>query len=267
MPTTTTAARADVERTYDAFAGFYDSFTAGSEYDHWTAELERLARPHGLTGDSLLDAGCGTGRSTRPFVDRGYRAVGCDVSRRMLALAGDRLGAAVPLHHADLRALPVLGPFDLVTCLDDVLNYLDDFEELVAALTGLRDNLSASGVLIFDLNELGTYRSFFARTLVVEDEGSVVVWRGRGSPTTAPGARVGADVEAFAQQADGRYTRTRVHHGQRHFPEPEVRAALAAAGLRCAAVHGQDAHASFHPGVEPELDTKAVYIALPDGAG
>ena len=50
---------------------------------------------------------------------------------------------------------------DLVTCLDDAVNYLLDADELHDALTGMRRNLRPGGLLVFDVNTLATYRSVF----------------------------------------------------------------------------------------------------------
>jgi SAM-dependent methyltransferase len=71
----------------------------------------------------VLDVACGTGKSFRPLLRRGYEVTGCDISPPMLEQAP--AGApGVRLVPADMRALPDLGAFDLVTCLDDALNYL-----------------------------------------------------------------------------------------------------------------------------------------------
>src|SRR3954449_5475571 len=108
-------------RAYDATAPFYDDFTAHHDYDGWIGSLEALALEHGLAGRRILDAGCGTGKSSEPFVRRGYRVTGCDVSAAMLARARKRLGGSVVLERADLRMLGEIGRFDLICCIDDGL--------------------------------------------------------------------------------------------------------------------------------------------------
>src|ERR671915_549693 len=40
---------------YDAFAPYYDEFTAHHDYEAWTATLERRARDAGLRGREFLD--------------------------------------------------------------------------------------------------------------------------------------------------------------------------------------------------------------------
>src|SRR3954454_12293784 len=109
---------------YDGLAPAYDAFTAGHEYECWLDYLEALAVEHGLPGRDLLDVGCGTGKSFLPMLERGYDVVACDLSPQMVARAREKMptGAARVLV-ADMRELADLGAFDLVTCLDDAINY------------------------------------------------------------------------------------------------------------------------------------------------
>ncbi len=82
---------ADAGEVFDDFADYYDRFTAHHDYELWMDRLERLALTHGLRGRRLLDVACGTGKSLLPLLDRGYEAVGCDLSERMLARAAPKV--------------------------------------------------------------------------------------------------------------------------------------------------------------------------------
>jgi 2-polyprenyl-3-methyl-5-hydroxy-6-metoxy-1,4-benzoquinol methylase len=129
-----TVLRPDPARdAYVPLAPVYDLFTAHHRHDVWLDRLEALARRHGLAGRRVLDVGCGTGKSFLPLLRAGYAVTGCDISGAMLARAAPKAPGAA-LHEADMRALPELGAFDLVTCLDDALNHLLTHDELIAAL-------------------------------------------------------------------------------------------------------------------------------------
>src|SRR5215212_2538838 len=112
-----------VRACYDSMAAVYDRFTAHHDYPAWTATLEALARRHGLRGRRLLDAGCGTGKSFLPFLERGYDVTAFDISPAMARLAAAKAPRAVVEVH-DVRSVPALGAFDLVCCLDDCLNHV-----------------------------------------------------------------------------------------------------------------------------------------------
>ncbi len=211
----------------------------------------------------MLDVACGTGKSFLPLLARGYRVVGCDISPAMLARAAAKAPEA-RLLQADMRTLARLGAFDLVTCLDDALNYLLGPGDLVAALAGFRRNLEPHGVAIWDLNTLGMYRSAFASDRTTDRDGVLLAWRGETARALEPGGPAQATVEVFAPAAGGLWERRSSVHRQRHWPLAHVHELARRAGLRILAVHGQ------HPGavLEPELDelahSKAVYLACRD---
>jgi SAM-dependent methyltransferase len=247
------------ERAYEAIAPVYDDFTAHHDYELWLGHLLPELRRHGLSGSRLLDVGCGTGKSFLPMLARGWDVVACDISPAMLELARAKVGDAVRLSVADMRELPVFGEFDLVWALDDAVNYLLQPDELGAALSGMRANLAPDGLLVFDVNTLQAYRSFFAEVQQVERGGRRLVWRGQGDAETPPGAISEARFEVQAGPAG-----VEAHvHRQRHFPEAEVRRQLAIAGLECIDVFGHGFDAIFRQPVEELVHSKAVYLARP----
>jgi SAM-dependent methyltransferase len=245
---------------YDAFAPFYDDFTAASDYENWTAQVIEVAARHGMAGTRALDLACGTGKSFLPLLRRGFEVTGCDSSAAMLAEAAIK-APGVRLVQADLRRLPPLGRFDLVTCIDDSLNYLLDADELAAALDGVAANLAPGGVAVFDLNTLRAYRATFGRDSVTETGGTVFAWRGETAADVPEGCRAEAVIEIFAPREDGLYERVTTRHAQRHFPRSEVTGLLARAGLRCAAVHGVLDSGELVERADEEAQLKAVYIA------
>jgi len=247
------------ESAYEAFAPVYDDFTAGYDTETWLGDLLPELRRHGLSGRRLLDVGCGTGKSFLPMLEWGWEVTACDISPAMLELARAKVGDAVELSVADMRELPAFGEFDLVWALDDAINYLLSSDELGEALGGMRANLALGGLLMFDVNTLHAYRTFFAETMRVERGGRTLVWRGRGSPEVEPGSisEAGFEVEAAGGAAD-----VEAHvHRQRHFPEAEVLRTLEGAGLRCLAVYGHGLDGIPTQPLDEATHTKAVYIA------
>lgn len=248
------------KQTYEAMAPVYDDFTAHHDYELWLGNLLPELRRHGLSGGRLLDVGCGTGKSFLPMLERGWDVTACDISASMLELAKAKAGDAARLAVADMRELPVYGEFDLVWALDDAVNYLLNGEELLAALRGMRANLAPGGLLMFDVNTLAAYRTFFAGTEEVERGGRRLLWRGQASADTPPGSISEAHLEV-ASAANGAAPIERHVHRQRHFPEAEVLALLEAAGLECLDVFGHGYDAELRQPVEELAHTKAVYIS------
>jgi SAM-dependent methyltransferase len=233
----TTAAPVSTLREYEAFAPFYDAFTAASNYEKWTDYVLELATSLGLRGKTVIDLACGTGKSFIPFLKRGFEVTGCDLSEAMLAEAA-RKAPQVRLITGDVRALPRVGSFDLVTCFDDSLNYLLEEADLARALETIARNLSPAGVALFDLNTLQAYRTTFAHDSVTVRDGTVFAWAGESSSDAAPGCRADALIHIFTPRENGCYERIGVRHAQRHFPPERVTTLIAAAGLRCLGVYG-----------------------------
>jgi SAM-dependent methyltransferase len=239
---------------YDAFASAYDVFNRAYQYESWTGKLLGEAEKAGLEGNRLLDVGCGTGLSFVALLDRGWKVTACDISPGMLEIARARAGDRAELLVADMRALPELGEFDLVWAVNDAVNYVGGEEELRAALASMAGNMAPGGVLLFDLNTLLTYRTFFCETFDREVDGQRFAWRGEMEPdSVVPGSTCEAHFEAEGLDID--------HvHRQRHFPEPAVLAAIESAGLRSRAVLGE-LEGTLTPGLDESVHTKAVYVA------
>ena len=256
-----TVAGSGTSAAYDAFAPYYDAFTSASDYEAWGRETLAHARRHGLRGERLLDLACGTGMSFMPFLARGFDVTACDFSTAMLAEAARRAPAARVVH-ADIRALPDLGSFDLLTCFDDALNYLLGEDELGAAFAGMKRSLAAGGVAIFDLNSLLAYRTTFAEDSVSRHGDLVFAWHGCSAPDARPGSQAIAELDVFEPAGAGLYSRARVTHRQRHFPRERVEALLAAAGLECASVCGVLPDCSLVTPADEAVHPKVVYTAI-----
>ncbi len=250
------------QRAYQAIAPVYDAFTESHDFELWLGNLLPAIERHAPPGCSLLDVACGTGKSFLPMLERGWTVTACDVAPAMVAEAKAKIGpeTAAEVMVADMRALPQFGEFGVVWCLTDAINYLLTEDELEAALAGMVRNLHPAGLLVFDLNTLLAFRTFFAEEITVEGANGRMIWTGHGSPT----ARPGSIAEATFRMEVSSTTRESVPpatHRERHFPETTVLDALERAGAECVDVFGINYDAVLkHPLVE-DRHTKAVYLA------
>jgi SAM-dependent methyltransferase len=258
MTSLTPTADGDALATYEAFAPFYDRFTADHGHEEWMADLEELARDHGVGGPRLLDVACGTGSSFMPMLRRGYRITACDRSPAMVERARAKLGARGDVRVADMRSLPWRSEFDLATCVDDCLNYLLSLADVVAALRSIREALVPGGLLVFDVNALGAYRTSFADELTFDAGGTKFLWRGEATRSTRPGELVSATIDVLGQ--DGQPTST-VRHLQRHYSIDQLRLACGEAGLDCLEFRGEVAGRGLVPDPSEEESSKIVCVA------
>lgn len=252
---------AEAAGAYDALAAHYDLLTASYDHERWWHALEGLLRDHGLRGRRAIDIGCGTGRSMRPLLHRGYDVVGCDASQRMIARARAALGDGPALVVCDMRALPDLGRFDLACCLDDGLNYVLRLHDLRQTFAGIARQLAPGGLLVFDTNTLTTYRGAFSSDRVIDGGSVVLCWRGEGLRELAARRLASATVEIFDRTGSGLWRRSRSRHQQRHWSVADIAAALERGGLRLLAAVGQRTGARLGGVPDEELHTKTVFVA------
>ena len=219
---------------YEPLAPFYDRFTEGYEYVRWLEAIEIWALAHGLRGRRVLDAACGTGKSFEPLLAKGYEVSACDLSPAMVAEARAKAAGRAEIVVADMRELPWRSQFDLITCLDDAVNYLLTPDDLDAALGSMAGALRPHGILAFDTNSLGTFRTTFAEEFEVAAGGTRFRWRGEGNLDAEPGEVSSATIEIDAE--DGVLES---RHVERHWSVAALRAACVRAGFRQVVFRGQ----------------------------
>jgi SAM-dependent methyltransferase len=248
---------------YDSFAPFYDCYTHDYEYDRWLTEIEAVALAHGLHGSRLLDVGCGTGKSFLPLLERGYEVTACDISPAMVERARELVaGTGAEVLVADMRALPVLGCFDLVTSIDDAVNYLLSDEELRMAFEGVARNLRAGGLFAFDLNTLGCYRHYLVGDQALDVHDTFFCLRGEADPEhIEPGAVFSSVIEVFASEGDDCWRRSSSRHVQRHHPPELVERLLRETGFELVDRRGQVTGARLVPVGDENVHMKLDYFA------
>jgi len=94
--------------------------------------------PEDLTGQRVLDAGCGTGASAVELASRGAEVVAVDLSPRLIEIAAERapqdLAGTIDFRVGDMLD-PSLGRFDAVLAMDSLIHYRpDDIGKVLTAL-------------------------------------------------------------------------------------------------------------------------------------
>jgi SAM-dependent methyltransferase len=211
---------------YRRYADVYDLVWRAAPYDRFADLCLEAAAVQGTSVRRVLVAACGTGSAAIELAGRGLEVAGFDLSLTMLAVAAGKRrpgGPPVALAVGDLRAVPVRdGWADLVTVLNASLNYLLDPEEVVAALAELGRVTAPGG------------------TVVVEPLSARFVHEGwePGRHLDRDGLRLDASYEVDGDLLTERLRWTlggsseAETYRQRLYPDPELEALVAAAGLR-----------------------------------
>src|SRR3954469_19691433 len=121
----------------------------GAAYDRLSTPMEQLGREVmerlELRGDeTILDAGCGSGRLTELLVERvpRGRVIGVDASASMIDAARERLGDGADLRRADLVGLDLGGDRVDVVFSTATFHWIADH---AALFRSLRDALRPGG--------------------------------------------------------------------------------------------------------------------------
>jgi SAM-dependent methyltransferase len=252
---------------YTRYAALYDRLGQSQ----WSEQLARF------TLDTLLprferhprralDLACGTGTAALLLARAGLVVTGLDGSPQMLAVARAKAEAAglavefvVGNLCADWRAT-IPGPFDLVTCCYDSLNYLLEPAQLRRAFTTGRLALAPRGLLVCDLATASAYRGA-EESQVWSLELDAVSY----SVATAwdEETRLATTLISCTSHSRDDDTAFCEPHVQRSYERAEVEAALDAAGLRLLAVYGA---APLRPPAEPPgpQAPRLIYVAEPE---
>src|SRR3954464_11309793 len=138
----------------------------GAAYDRLSTPMEELGREVmerlDLRGDeTILDAGCGSGRLTQLLMERvpGGRVVGVDPPASMIAAAREKLGDAADLRVADLVGLDLGGATVDVVFSTATFHWIAAHDALFASL---RRSLRPGGRLVAQCGGAGNIASVHA---------------------------------------------------------------------------------------------------------
>jgi ubiquinone/menaquinone biosynthesis C-methylase UbiE len=182
---------------YDGIADWYDAEFQPAPLESETWEV--LTRLLGEGSGSLLDVGCGTGSFTAALTERGWDAIGVDISEDMLRLARER---GVRTVHADATSLP----FEDASFEAAVSVFTNtDLDDLAAAVQEIVRVLRPGAPLVY----LAVHPCFVGPHSVYDPE--------RGLPELHPGwyRRVGRYTEA---PGIWRSSGVRIRVGAAHLP-------------------------------------------------
>ena len=122
---------------YDTHAEEFVAGTENADMQECRGRFLRYLKP----GQKILDAGCGSGRDSRAFLERGYDVVPVDGSAELAKLAGAYIGREVIV--ADFREFEPEGTFDGSWACASLLHLPKD--EIAAVMRKLTKHLTEGG--------------------------------------------------------------------------------------------------------------------------
>jgi SAM-dependent methyltransferase len=168
------------ETLAESYAARIDRAPYNALYDR-PATLSLLPE---VTGQDVLDAGCGPGAYAELLADRGARVTAIDASPKMVQLARQRLGSRAKVQLADLEKPLEFDPgtFDLIVSA----LVLDSVRDLAAVFVEFRRVLRSGGHFVFSIGH--PFSNYLQHPEINYFENQVIVetWHGFGVPVDVP---------------------------------------------------------------------------------
>lgn len=133
---------AQKERTISYYNENAEAFCVGTRTADMSETRGRFLRYVQL-GGSILDAGCGSGRDSKYFLENGYRVVAMDASEEICRLASEYLGQAVECRR--FEQITEKGIYDGIWACASLLHV--PYAELPETIAKLGEALVDGGVL------------------------------------------------------------------------------------------------------------------------
>lgn len=114
--------------------------------------LSALLRERGIAaGDTVVDAGCGTGSLALLLARDGFRVTGVDLSPAMIAAARAKdAGGRVDWRVGDITSLELGATYGALVSVADTLNHVESLDEWEAALRCFHAHLRPGGIVFVD---------------------------------------------------------------------------------------------------------------------
>lgn len=154
---------------YKEFAEIYDDLMGDFPYKDYQNIIEKYIPPKG----KVLEIGCGTGKMTSFFFQKGAEVHALDTSLDMLSIAKKKL-PAVSFYHGALCQLE-LEKFDQIYACVDILNYYLTRDDLKTFLQSVKNHMK--GDFLFDLRNPGVMEEQLAdRIFYYEEDRADLIW-------------------------------------------------------------------------------------------
>jgi ubiquinone/menaquinone biosynthesis C-methylase UbiE len=131
-------------------AKYYDLLYHNLKYKQSATRIKDLAQKYSaINGNMLLDVACGTG-TLITHLKSDFKCTGIDISSAMIDEAKKKTNE-VEFKLGDMRTFSLPPKFDVITCLFNSLNYLQNTDDLESTIANFYIHLNKGGIAICEL--------------------------------------------------------------------------------------------------------------------
>lgn len=198
-----------VTNNYTAFAKHYDVLMSDVNYQEIAQKINNIVNEYFPDANYLVDLACGTGTLSEELTKLGFNVLGVDISQEMLSIAQDKKvnsGLSMQYVFGDMTSwLLTENRADVIVCMLDSLNHLDNFDEIKKTFYNAYNSLTNGGLFIFDMNTPYKHKHVLSDNAFVFDEDNVYcVWQ---NEYNSEDNRVDIFLDFFEKTTDNNYNR------------------------------------------------------------
>lgn len=135
-------------KEYKTLSEFYDLIHYDLDYEKNANEIDELIRLHKKSkGKKLLDVACGTGEHLK-YLENKYKCTGLDINEEMIKIAKEKTNKTEYIVD-DVRRINVDKRFDVITCMFNSLNHLEDIK---LPISKFYNRLNQGGIVILEMH-------------------------------------------------------------------------------------------------------------------
>lgn len=248
---------------YDLLSLFYDEWQQELDQNKRTSYLERLIKIHRdscfqrkKTMEQLLcDLGCGTGKTSVSFAQKGYSVVGIDLSELMLNVAAQAAVAenvSVIFSQQNICTFSLPESASVVLCLMDTVNHLTTKKDLCRFFKRVYCEILVGGVFIFDFVSPFYFQKILSdKVFYFEDQNKAIFWQNYYAEKKKMNY---AEITMFVREESGLYIRNELEIRERSYSLEEMQDALALCGFSICGVYGDLSMK------EPKEDEQRIFV-------
>lgn len=215
---------------YAKFAMLYDWEVKNPDieslYDEWRNSLQLALKKYRLKVHTLVDLACGTGNTTVPWLNAGYKVIGVDTSKSMLSVANKK-SKKIKWVCQDLTQLNLGEKVEAITCHFDALNHILLKNDLLKIFKRVHCHLVPGGIFQFDMTTEAWSQWLDGRDKLFPVGKHYFIASNKYNPKT----QIAEFRQLWFVKESGKYKKVDIRIKERAYKENEIAEMLKQAGL------------------------------------
>lgn len=228
-------------------------YNLGGDFSYmFSKKVLAYCKKTGFKPKNVLDVYCGAGNFLAEMQKAGLKCVGTEGSQAFIKFNQQNHSGIEFLHTNALNVFNTKEKFDLITCIYDLVNYMETYDEWQLFFANAYKQLNKGGKLMFDYNTVKRLKNW---DTVVYEQSSDMDYVQSVKPNVQ--GKTVINYVYYLKNASNKYHKTSAIYTETAFETAKVLEALKKAGFKDI----QLCDFSLNPVANPDLRNKVHIIA------